>query len=61
MKPTGTERHGSSRQYPAGNYLGCKACGRLLRIEWKTRSIVCSCGARVTPERGEDPGPAPKK
>ena len=23
------------------------ACGRLLRIEWAVRSLVCSCGARV--------------
>jgi hypothetical protein len=34
---------------PAGTYLGCGACGRLLRIQWATRSIVCSCGARVNP------------
>ncbi len=34
---------------PSGTYLGCVACGRLLRIEWATRSIVCACGARVTP------------
>ena len=40
--------------YRAGTYLRCSACGRLLKIEWATRSIVCSCGARVTP------GPASK-
>ena len=34
---------------PAGTYLGCPACGRLLSILWPTRSIVCSCGARVIP------------
>jgi hypothetical protein len=34
---------------PSGTYLGCTACGRLLRIEWRVRSIVCACGARVTP------------
>jgi hypothetical protein len=34
---------------PSGTYLGCTACGRLLRIEWRTRSIVCACGARITP------------
>jgi hypothetical protein len=34
---------------PSGTYLGCIACGRLLRIEWRTRSIVCACGARITP------------
>lgn len=34
---------------PPGTYLGCQACGRLLRIEWATRSIVCSCGHRIVP------------
>lgn len=34
---------------PSGTYLGCPACGRLLRIFWPTRSIVCSCGSRVIP------------
>jgi hypothetical protein len=33
--------------YEAGRYLGCPACGRLLKIEWAVRSLVCSCGARV--------------
>ncbi len=33
--------------YAAGRYLGCPACGRLLKIEWAVRSLVCSCGARV--------------
>lgn len=46
-------RSGSARvaapARPSGTYLGCTACGRLLRIEWATRSIVCACGARVTP------------
>jgi len=32
-----------------GTYLGCSVCGRLLKIEWATRSIVCSCGARIDP------------
>jgi hypothetical protein len=32
-----------------GTYLRCSACGRLLKIEWATRSIVCACGARVVP------------
>jgi hypothetical protein len=27
------------------------ACGRLLNIGWATRSIVCSCGARITPPK----------
>jgi hypothetical protein len=35
--------------YSAGSYLGCTSCGRLLRIHWPTRSVICSCGARVTP------------
>jgi hypothetical protein len=30
-----------------GNYIGCSECGRLLKIEWAVRSLVCSCGARV--------------
>lgn len=34
--------------YRPGTYVGCTACGRLLRIEWATRSIICSCGARIT-------------
>ena len=34
-------------RYDAGRYIGCPACGRLLRIEWAVRSLVCSCGARV--------------
>jgi hypothetical protein len=37
-----------------GTYLGCGACGRLLKIEWATRSIVCSCGARVHPDANRD-------
>jgi hypothetical protein len=34
-------------RFEAGNYLGCPACGRLIKIEWAVRSLVCSCGARV--------------
>jgi hypothetical protein len=33
--------------YGAGTYIACSACGRLLKIEWAVRSLVCSCGARV--------------
>ena len=44
--------------YRAGNYITCGACGRLLRIEWATRSIVCSCGARITPPAKKDAQPA---
>ncbi|MFI5007880.1 MAG: hypothetical protein ACHQKZ_10595 [Solirubrobacterales bacterium] len=33
--------------YGAGNYIGCSACGRLMKIEWPVRSLVCSCGERV--------------
>jgi hypothetical protein len=40
---------GASRTpYAAGTYIACGACGRLLKIEWAVRSLVCSCGARVT-------------
>jgi hypothetical protein len=35
------------KSYEAGRYLGCPVCGRLLKIEWAVRSLVCSCGARV--------------
>ena len=34
---------------PSGTYLGCTACGRLLRVRHSMRSIVCACGARITP------------
>ncbi len=34
---------------PPGEYMCCSSCGRLLRIVWATRSIVCACGARLTP------------
>ncbi len=42
--------------FEAGRYIGCQACGRLLRIEWAVRSLVCSCGARVpvTNDDGKD-------
>jgi len=33
--------------YEAGRYLCCPSCGRMLKIEWAVRSLVCSCGARV--------------
>ena len=35
------------KSFEAGRYIGCPACGRLLKIEWKVRSLVCSCGAPV--------------
>jgi hypothetical protein len=44
--------------YAPGTYLGCTACGRLLRIQWPTRSVVCSCGARVAPTSSK---PEPSK
>ena len=47
----------SDRCAVAGTYLGCAACGRLLRIQWATRSIVCSCGARVTPPPAREKRP----
>lgn len=31
----------------AGTWLICSACGRMLKIEWPTRSILCSCGERL--------------
>ena len=34
-------------QYEAGRTIGCPSCGRLLKIEWAVRSLVCSCGSRV--------------
>jgi hypothetical protein len=37
----------SRTPYRAGTYIACGACGRLLRIEWAVRSLICSCGARV--------------
>jgi hypothetical protein len=38
-----------------GVYLGCSVCGRLLKIAWATRSIVCSCGARINPTPEDAP------
>jgi hypothetical protein len=35
------------QRWDAGRYIGCPACGRLLRIEWAVRSLVCSCGSRI--------------
>jgi hypothetical protein len=39
--------------YRPGTYLRCGVCGRLLKIEWATRSIVCSCGAKINPTPGK--------
>jgi DNA-directed RNA polymerase subunit RPC12/RpoP len=49
QKPSAAEpRLRASRgTYGAGTYIACAACGRLLKIEWAVRSLVCSCGARV--------------
>jgi hypothetical protein len=43
-------------RFEAGRYIGCQSCGRLLRIEWAVRSLVCSCGARipVAPANGSE-------
>jgi hypothetical protein len=49
MSSTPRPQRGPS--HPPGTYVSCTACGRLLRIEWATRSIVCSCGARITPQK----------
>ena len=47
---------------PAGTYVGCAACGRMLRIQWATRSIVCSCGARIDPSpKAQTTKPEPGK
>jgi hypothetical protein len=53
--PVATTTRFTRGPYAPGTYLRCAACGRLLKIEWATRSIVCACGARVSP------GPAPGK
>jgi len=53
------DRVGTATPRPAGPakrpgvYLSCSACGRLLNIQWATRSIVCACGARVSPAPAE--------
>ena len=38
-----------TRSFAPGVYLRCAACGRMLKIGWAARSIVCSCGARIAP------------
>ena len=48
------------KAFRPGTYLRCSACGRLLKIEWATRSIVCSCGARVTSEGAPVASPGKK-
>jgi hypothetical protein len=48
MKPGALPTKRTPRgSYGAGTYIACDACGRLLKIEWAVRSLVCSCGARV--------------
>jgi DNA-directed RNA polymerase subunit RPC12/RpoP len=32
----------------------CGACGRRLSIRWVTRSVICSCGAKVLPAEAKD-------
>jgi DNA-directed RNA polymerase subunit RPC12/RpoP len=52
MKPSANSPNQVPRAaFSAGTYIGCGACGRLLKIEWPTRSILCSCGARILAER----------
>ena len=59
MKPAAPQRPAPRGKkvthFEAGRYLGCMSCGRLLRIEWAVRSLVCSCGARipVNPDEGK--------
>ena len=50
MKPPAlpATRRAPRGTYGAGTYIACDSCGRLLKIEWAVRSLVCSCGARVT-------------
>lgn len=44
-----------------GIYVCCGTCGRLLNIQWATRSIVCACGERITPpEKESSPGQGDK-
>ncbi|HEY7410821.1 MAG TPA: hypothetical protein VII13_08775 [Vicinamibacteria bacterium] len=38
----------------AGTYLRCSVCGKILNIEWATRSIICSCGTRIAPPRRDE-------
>jgi hypothetical protein len=47
----------AARAFGPGVYLRCMACGRMLKIGWATRSIVCSCGARITPPTVEKQAP----
>ena len=47
MKDPGAAPRPARATYGAGSYIACSACGRLLKIEWAVRSLVCSCGARV--------------
>ncbi|MFN8093643.1 MAG: hypothetical protein U0599_15785 [Vicinamibacteria bacterium] len=45
--PKSTPDGRAMQRWDAGRYIGCPSCGRLLRIEWAVRSLVCSCGSRV--------------
>jgi DNA-directed RNA polymerase subunit RPC12/RpoP len=56
MKETTRVPRPAQGLYRPGTYLRCGACGRLLKIEWATRSIVCACGERVTPPPVEKGG-----
>ena len=47
----------AARAFGPGVYLRCLACGRMLKIGWATRSIVCSCGARIIPPTVEKKPP----
>jgi DNA-directed RNA polymerase subunit RPC12/RpoP len=46
----------SRTPHPAGTYIACSTCGRLLKIEWAVRSLICSCGARVKTRPPQDAG-----
>ena len=54
MKPRSFNRVATPARRP-GTYLCCGNCGRLLNIQWATRSIVCSCGAKVDPGKSAEP------
>jgi len=46
------------RSLPAGNYVQCQSCGKVLRVLCATRSMVCSCGARLPPQPSAGRSPA---
>jgi hypothetical protein len=49
--PPKQTRPPSTRQ--AGTYICCENCGKLLKIEWAVRSVLCSCGTRLPVPPGD--------